>query len=72
MKAKIYLIVVILMAALGAVLWCLWSFAIRSYYTVITWFGLYGYVCIGINLAKWMTKEPPDPATFQDRYMDER
>ena len=72
-KGKAIFVTTVLMALLGTMLWLLFNFSIRSYYTAAQILGAYGYVMGGINLARWLCKAPPadpDVESFRDPYME--
>ena len=53
-KVKAIIIDLIVMAALGAMLWGLWNGAIRSFYVMLFIFGAFGYLSVGTTLYSWL------------------
>jgi len=60
-KTKAILITVAFMVIFGCVLYMLWEYQLRSYYTMMQILGFYGFVMAGLHLGKWLSKEEPKP-----------
>ncbi len=65
-KTKAWFVAAIIAALLAAVIWCLWSYAIRSFGYVSMMFAAYGFVCFIIHLGKWLEKEPIRPEDVRE------
>lgn len=71
MKAKGWFVSTLIMSMAGGIIYCLWNYAIRSYYVVIQWVALYGFVMAWVNLAKWLGKAPTEtPAGWIPTWQD--
>ena len=67
-KTKAWFVAAVIGALLGAVIWLMWSYAIRSFSIVSMIFAAYGFVVFIVNLGKWLEKEPPR----REHYREER
>ena len=56
-KPKAVFVAVVFMVLLGAVLWCLWSFAERSFRIFSLLFAGYGFVMFGVHFTRWLGGE---------------
>lgn len=72
-KVKGYFVAAVIMALLAVVVYCLWSYSIRTYWIVTQILALYGFIVGGVNLAKWLTKAETETRSnkrFKDPWMD--
>lgn len=58
-KAKAWLLTTVIMTLLGAVLYLMWSYAIRGFAVMEALFFFYGLGCFGVHLGKWLLTPAP-------------
>ncbi|MBQ7737305.1 MAG: hypothetical protein IJT62_05655 [Oscillospiraceae bacterium] len=66
-KGKALFITTIIGVLLATVIWCMWSYAIRSFTYFIVFFGAYGFACFIVHLGKWMMATPTNPRHVRGR-----
>jgi len=57
-RGKAWFVAAAIGALLGAVIWLMWDYALRSFWVLALIFAGYGFVCFVIHLEKWLEKEP--------------
>lgn len=54
---KAALVSVVIMALMGVIIWCFWSYQSNVYYILVQAIALYGFVIGGIHIFQWLQKD---------------